>query len=169
MSARDVIGRAIHGQELADGGYILVDSILEDLAEAGYAIVNAAEHQQQLAAIADWQRSALTVIEAANRFLLDMVTGDGDPTILAAAMVESGFDGRFPEAYAEAGYAIVKLPEQDGTLHGDALWVPDHATVRSRPGWVTQTGPTNLRPSEAVARAAALLAASVHAEQVTDD
>ena len=39
MTARDVIGRAIHGQVLADGGYILVDSILEDLAEAGYAVV----------------------------------------------------------------------------------------------------------------------------------
>ena len=73
------------------------------------------------------------------------------------------------DALTAAGYAIVKLPDQGGTLHGDALWVPDHATVRSRPGWVVQTGPTNLRPSEAVARAAALLAASVHAEQVTDD
>lgn len=43
MSARDVIGRAIHGQEFADGGYILVDSILEDLAAAGFAVVKLPE------------------------------------------------------------------------------------------------------------------------------
>ena len=43
MSDRDIIGRAIHGQAFADGGYILVDSILEDLAEAGYVIVKLPE------------------------------------------------------------------------------------------------------------------------------
>lgn len=145
-----------------------------DLASDGYAIVNAAEHQQQLAAIADWQRSALTVIEAANAFLLDMVTGDGDPTILAAAMVESGFDQRFPAEYAKAGYAIVKLPEPNGTLCDDPAWQIGAHTVSPNCDGTVYLGLVLVpeRPTTAaVARelAAALLATAAHAEQVADD
>ena len=52
------------------------------------------ERDEQLAAIAEWQRSALIVITAANQFVMDCVTGDGNPVTIAKALIDSGFDGR---------------------------------------------------------------------------
>lgn len=39
-----------------------------------------------------WQRSAQKVIDAANQLMLDLVTGDADPRILAQALIDGGFD-----------------------------------------------------------------------------
>lgn len=114
MSARNVIAEALDLLGMDDIRFApeeAGDSILDALAGAGYAVVDAAERQRDLAAVAEWQRSALRVIEAANAFLLDTVTGDGNPTALAGAIVEGGFEDRFPEALADAGWELVKRPE----------------------------------------------------------
>lgn len=67
---------------------------LDAFAAAGYAVVKADEYQRDLAAIAEWQRSALIVITAANQFVADCVTGDGNPVTVANALIDSGWDGR---------------------------------------------------------------------------
>lgn len=74
---------ALHAEHVAD-----------ELGAAGLGVIKIDEYNRTIAAMSDWQRSALTVIIAANRFVLDCVTGDGDPRTVAAALVESGFDGR---------------------------------------------------------------------------
>lgn len=50
------------------------------------------ERQTEMAAIAEWQNSARIVIDAANQFVLDCVTGDGNPVTIAQALIDSGFD-----------------------------------------------------------------------------
>lgn len=70
---------------------------LDALAAADWTLIRGSEYQRDLAAIADWQKSALRVIEAANQLMLDLVCGEGDPRDLARALVEGGFDGRLPE------------------------------------------------------------------------
>lgn len=77
-------------------GERMADELLDDLKDQGIAVVKAADLNQNLAAMAGWQGRALKVIEAANQLMLDVVTGDGDPTALAQALVEGGWDGRFP-------------------------------------------------------------------------
>ena len=96
MSARDVIAGVIGiGEPVA--GHDPAQEIIDALVNSGYRVARASDIEQELSAIADWQRSALRVIEAANQFCLDLVTGDANPKALAAALVDGGFDDRFPE------------------------------------------------------------------------
>lgn len=104
MSARNVIAEALDLLGMDDIRFApeeAGDSILDALAGAGYAVVDAAERQRDLAAVAEWQKSALRVIEAANQLMLDIVCGECDPRDLARALVEGGFDGRLPEAASD--------------------------------------------------------------------
>lgn len=68
--------------------------VLTALTDAGYQIVKTTDLATDLAAMAAWQKSALIVITAANKFVADVVTGDGNPTTIARALIDSGFDGR---------------------------------------------------------------------------
>lgn len=79
---------------------------LDALNSAGFVFVKSGDFLRDMASIADWQGRALRVIEAANAFLLDAVTGDGDPDKLAGALVDTDFADRFPDALTSAGYVL---------------------------------------------------------------
>lgn len=63
-----------------------------DALEGDWVIRSADDYQQELSAIAEWQKSARIVIDAANQFVLDCVTGDGNPVTIAQALIDSGLD-----------------------------------------------------------------------------
>ena len=116
---QDVIATALLGGGAVDA---VAARALDALTAAGYAVVDAADRERDMAAIAEWQRSAPAVIEAANQFLLDTVTGDGNPTALASALIAGGFDGRFPTALRDAGHALVRLAEPSARGQSGQVW-----------------------------------------------
>lgn len=70
----------------------MADTAIDALEDNGWSLRRRDEYNRELAAIAEWQNSARIVIDAANQFVMDCVTGDGNPVTIAQALIDSGFD-----------------------------------------------------------------------------